>query len=471
MKKILISSLVALILTFNTLASYQKASANSWVNVPGYADEAFKALMQGVMVVTGGAAHAGNFVEENLKAIVDGAGLTYDQLAPHAKEAFNASLSATADGVVIAGDWIDAFLSTADLPSGAPPVFGQNVSIASDGTFVAYFSPTVNFARTNGSSAELTNWLIKLKDYGAPYGVQVQIWSDSYTQWQSYFCNTGCVVPAIPEMTLSQALGLATSAGFSATVVGADLPTGQLDNIRDHLDRLRQSDGSVRLGVPAGTLVEPWAQTPTGNQRVYWDNTLGEWTLPDGVPIPADQVLSRPRAQGMYGDIPVVVGADGTLIDLLTGQKVATRDQAQTSGIAIPGAIAREWEFQDTLTKNPAKDKELDKPISIPGAFAGPTKPVAWDALKMNAKALTEKFPFSIPWDLMRQLKVFDVGPQTPVFEVNIGDYLKIGGHTIPLNFEIDLSIFDKVAAFIRWFNLILWDIGLVLLIRKLLPE
>ena len=497
MKKILISSLVALILSFSMLGSYQRAHALVWALLaPAAAEAAYVGTMTAVF---GGAALATagiEYLDENLDEVEATARETWGLMSQDMRDNFAMSMEQTADGLVVGGNFISDFLNglrtnigTPDMPVGEYvglesygradgagcmcntiyPAEGYGVNVAGS---IFKTSVVFNYSNVNGSG-------------DTRYGLRVSGAGQSVTRYyETQDARTLVRDRLIAADGITQVVNLINSY-FSLSIVNVatgdvlGLPQSE-DAIYNRVDqwlRDRADAGNLRLGIPSNTLVEPWANTATGNARVYEneDGTTDTMVLPDGVPIPRDQVNWRTRATGQATidgvSVPVVVGADGALYNTETGERVASREDAQAMGIPLSPSIPREWEWQDTLTKNPAKDKVEDKPISIPGGFAGPTKPIAWDKLKMNAQALTTKFPFSIPWDLMRQLKVFDVGPETPVFEINIGDYLKIGEYTIPMNFDVDLSMFDKVAAFIRWYNLILWDIGLVLLIRKLLPE
>jgi len=83
---------------------------------------------------------------------------------------------------------------------------------------------------------------------------------------------------------------------------------------------------------------------------------------------------------------------------------------------------------------------------------------------------LTKKFPFSIPFDFLRQLGVFDVSPEAPILQIDMPLSLSNGVSFHP-KFELDFSMFDKVAAMSRWFTVIVFDIGLILAIRRLMPE
>ena len=94
-----------------------------------------------------------------------------------------------------------------------------------------------------------------------------------------------------------------------------------------------------------------------------------------------------------------------------------------------------------------------------------------WGPLLMAGQLLKEKFPFSIPWDLKNQLNVFNVQPQAPIVDVNIPNFIQLGGVTIPLHFTLDLTQFDTIALITRWFVTLLVDIGFILMIRRLMPE
>lgn len=495
MKKILISSLVALILTFNVLFSYQRAYAilPFILAAPAAAEAAYVGAMAVVFAGAAAGTVGMEYLEDNYETVRSTASETWGLMSADMKQNFLQSLEQVEAGGALAADAITSFFDKLSgvLGGGQPTtpetLLKYNNTLSGTTTTSGYTvllvhtkapysfgggSTTLNIGTAYSSATNLTTVTVGGANVGILEGNKRSIVISALEVAVGRNKNIYDLITAMRSLGLSvTGVGVYLDGNLHA---GSDLPTGQLDNLRNHVDDLIKN-GGVRLGLNPGALVEPWANVGGVNQRVYYDANTGTLTLPDGTPIPADQVNWRSRANGKVTvdgqDIPVVVGADGALYNPATGEKVVTRADAQANSIPLTDSIPREWEWQDTLTKNPEKDKVEDKPISIPGAIAGPTKPVAWDVLKMNAKALTTKFPFSIPWDLLRQLKVFDVGPETPVFEVNIGDYLKIGGYTIPLNFEIDLSMFDKVAAFIRWFNLILWDIGLVLLIRKLLPE
>ncbi|HEC1276104.1 TPA: hypothetical protein RY089_001817, partial [Campylobacter jejuni] len=89
--------------------------------------------------------------------------------------------------------------------------------------------------------------------------------------------------------------------------------------------------------------------------------------------------------------------------------------------------------------------------------------------LLMAGEKFTKKFPFSIPWDLARQLSVFDVTPKAP--KITIDYSFSIGGKTMHPNWSLSLEWLDPLAAWIRWILTIAVDIAFILLLRRLMPE
>lgn len=80
-----------------------------------------------------------------------------------------------------------------------------------------------------------------------------------------------------------------------------------------------------------------------------------------------------------------------------------------------------------------------------------------------SINGLKEKFPFSIPWDLMAFFAVMNAEPETPYIKADI-----------PLaiwewNIDWDLHAFDNVARILRNMELIGFCIGLILITRSII--
>lgn len=96
------------------------------------------------------------------------------------------------------------------------------------------------------------------------------------------------------------------------------------------------------------------------------------------------------------------------------------------------------------------------------------TAKIDWSPLLLAGTDFTTKFPFSIPWDLKRQMDVFNVEPEAPV--IHFDDTIPIFGG-IPIDFDIDFAPFDFMATAARWFLVIVFDISIILGLRRLMSE
>lgn len=92
------------------------------------------------------------------------------------------------------------------------------------------------------------------------------------------------------------------------------------------------------------------------------------------------------------------------------------------------------------------------------------SKKINWSKLSAPANLLTTKFPFSLPWDFLNSFKSLSAEPEKPNWTIQFSSKF-IGDVKIPLDF----SIFDPIIYMCRGFELLLFDIGLILTTRKLL--
>lgn len=202
----------------------------------------------------------------------------------------------------------------------------------------------------------------------------------------------------------------------------------------DNLYLPRTDDGQTLKKNPDGALVLPNGQTYTGE--------VG-YTLPglkvldvDGIKVPA---------------IPLSI--PGYYVNVTTGEVI--KITGTTTDIDFPiGSVVPPSTVPADPTKPPKEPKKLN-----------------FDPLMIVGDKLKTKFPFSIPFDFVSQFSVFDVKPDTPVVNINRQGFVNIGGKSMDLNFQIDFSMFNQVAAITRWALIIIFDIALILAIRRLMPE
>lgn len=122
-------------------------------------------------------------------------------------------------------------------------------------------------------------------------------------------------------------------------------------------------------------------------------------------------------------------------------------------------------------------DVTVDGTTTFPDAPA-PKDPysdgnIDWSKLLIAFGSLTDVFPFSIPWDVSSLFSVLNVNPQTPVFNINIQKNISILGTTIPIKyqFNIDFSAFNDVAMIGRWALVLIWDIAIIMGLRRFTPD
>lgn len=87
---------------------------------------------------------------------------------------------------------------------------------------------------------------------------------------------------------------------------------------------------------------------------------------------------------------------------------------------------------------------------------------IDWEPLRRGLYELTEKFPFCLPWDLMRGVQSMEANQWDRKIRVAIGDEFWP-------NFEIDLTMFDRLASINRVIMLVIFDLGLIFATRKLM--
>ncbi|MCK6208916.1 hypothetical protein KZX50_26260 [Bacillus infantis] len=99
--------------------------------------------------------------------------------------------------------------------------------------------------------------------------------------------------------------------------------------------------------------------------------------------------------------------------------------------------------------------------------LVGKAQDIKWDKLKLAGAAFTTKFPFSIPWDVGRAL--------SSIFGDFFGDESPSFTFTVPMpsgSYSFDVSIpkpLQDLAPYLRGFILVMFDVGLIFAVRKML--
>ena len=121
--------------------------------------------------------------------------------------------------------------------------------------------------------------------------------------------------------------------------------------------------------------------------------------------------------------------------------------------------------LDDDPTVEPDPDKPVDPDNPIDPSPDNPDVPDPdFDKNGLTAD-LSELFPFCIPFDLIKAIKVFNHEPETPHVEWT----LNIKPLNYSYTFVIDLSEFNTVAAICRTMFLLMFIVGLIMATRALI--
>lgn len=127
-----------------------------------------------------------------------------------------------------------------------------------------------------------------------------------------------------------------------------------------------------------------------------------------------------------------------------------------TGGVSIPVSQDMAEYNTKTLADAIARAGGIDVPGEIP-----PIPPIIPPDTPdfMMPGNIINKFPFSIPFDIVKGARLLVAPPITPKFDVSFS--IPARGKDIPINFTIDLTPFDKVAAMCRTFAVLIFTVGL----------
>lgn len=91
-------------------------------------------------------------------------------------------------------------------------------------------------------------------------------------------------------------------------------------------------------------------------------------------------------------------------------------------------------------------------------------------AISELGEALTNKFPFSLPYDILGIVALFETEPITPVFEIPFrADFGGSTGLKVDEVIIIDFSMFEEAINVLKWFLGLIWLYGLIVFTPKVL--
>ena len=151
--------------------------------------------------------------------------------------------------------------------------------------------------------------------------------------------------------------------------------------------------------------------------------------------------------QDIVGDISQAVGADAT--DVPIDITLPLTDITGELGTQT-GWLAAIWQqvknIAGSLSTSITNFFDLSRPINL-------------DPLDMSGQTFTNKFPFSLPWDLYNSFSSLETSGVAPDWEIEF-----MGAE---IDFSLDLV--DDYIPTIKLIELVLFDIGLILATRRLL--
>lgn len=309
---------------------------------------------------------------------------------------------------------------------------------------------------------------------------------DGFSTWNYEMAISGSI-PRVPYDNIT--LGAAPAASGTTDVpgvsnvndyvsIGSDLPYTRPEGAWDICDP-NGKKGQISIGkdIPGKMGYDDWYDVLGGiaNGEATWEQVAN---ASDVIRIgsDADSPYSSDNADawGAYVDGTIIgydVTAEGDVVITLEGGKVIT----------IPQEYAGSIEFTNEQDKAQELDKDTTFPVSgtlaypLPGALEGdPTADpdpggggggsVTVDPdVSDYTLDFRKLFPFCIPFDVYKAVKLLDATPTAPV--VHYKFYLsKSKTYTIDLN----LNKFNTVAAILRRMECLLFIIGLATATRRI---
>ncbi|MDO4495869.1 MAG: hypothetical protein Q4B62_08840 [Clostridiaceae bacterium] len=232
--------------------------------------------------------------------------------------------------------------------------------------------------------------------------------------------------------------------------IGSTAVTGTFTGIADYI--YKSCIGAGVIGLPIyGDDVIGIPETDEG---------IGVDVYPQYYPDVGELSPSVPVGSSMDIDIPTTQTEDGTLAPDIPATKTLTPDDVVPrikTGDITDGTI-----IDDDITDFPIED------VTVPDIPVNPDNPIEDNKNARKFKfptVATKKFPFSIPFDFAKGVKMLLAPAAVPEFDYTFS-FPRLG---INETIHIDLSDFDGIAKISRWFFSALFVIFLIFATKKLI--
>jgi hypothetical protein len=225
-------------------------------------------------------------------------------------------------------------------------------------------------------------------------------------------------------------------------------------------------------GLAYGTDTDPPATLamPYNYPAMTWGNNIDEVIRP--VITPKVGNIAIPKDTVQYRNVDITSNPPAQIINIYN-QTVNTTTAAPTvvqnpdnisQEAALSAALLRQ--IQGTLDQTKTKITDLPKNMTESLTAEPAQVQLNLQPLMIAGNLFTTKFPFSIPWDLIRSFTILSSQNITaPNIEIRVPDTNILKG----MSFNINMAIFDSIMPFVRAFEVLIFDIGLILAVRKLI--
>lgn len=217
---------------------------------------------------------------------------------------------------------------------------------------------------------------------------------------------------------------------------------------------LTNNDVKIR-GVDGNGLIDNYDVISFGHSVVGDDVIVGDRTIS----IPRGNVLEDLYQRYLNGEltyqeyITLVNKAVGVVGVDTTADGVIVTDKGVTVPLDTPI-----WDVQDK--------EDTDTPTLVKDVIGGSTNDVNKGTMS-DFPDLSQLFPFCIPFDVLRLLKIMVAEPETPHFEIPINAPWINVEYTIVVDFEQ----FETLSHITRTFLAISWIVFLIVTTRKLIKS
>lgn len=246
---------------------------------------------------------------------------------------------------------------------------------------------------------------------------------------------------------------------YSIPTVGSSVPvtipyTGSPILSNSEYD-FKNSSGERMVGVPVSSDVSKLLDktyTDVQNKPIA-EATVAPTTAPNTALYPNTWTGSfKDCAPGMssytFAGRGTIVGEmDHSLTGTWTGSWTWTKEGTRVWTGTYVDAQGRTWTGTATESVSSSMEGNID-----------------WGPLSVAGNLFTNRFPFSLPWDLMRSFTTLAADEVAPDFRFQF--YTKLLGY---VDFKVDLSMFEDLRKVAKTIELLAFDVGLVLITRKLL--